>query len=79
MIGTGLFSLEKRKTWGGNLTCLCKYLMEGDVKQVEPVQVLLGCTQQEDKMRWVQTEIWGFLPEHWHRLHREGMESLSIL
>lgn len=46
MIGTGLFSLEKRKTWGGaDLTCLCKCLMEGDVKQVEPVQVLLGSTQ----------------------------------
>lgn len=84
MIWTGLSSLKKRKN-PGDLTSLYKYLMEGEVKQMEPVQVCLGCSQQEDKMHWVQTETQRFLPKHrktpelWHRLHREGLEFLSIL
>lgn len=63
MVGTGLFCLKKRKTWG-DLPYVCKYLIEKEVKQKEPVQVLHGCSQQEDKTHWVQTETQGFLPEH---------------
>lgn len=54
---------EEKKDLGGPYL-VCKYLIEKELKQKEPVQVLHGCSQQEDKTHCVQTEAQGFLPEH---------------
>lgn len=47
---------ERKEIQRGKVTLESKYPLEGEVNHMEPVQVLCGCFQQEDKSHWVQTE-----------------------